>query len=271
MPTQDCLLSTHPNYDDGHDEPLCGPDFANRLICPGCPDPTSIIEGPGDDDSVCGTCGLALVHETVISGFRAISTMCGRLSLDELVRVTAKRLYNRCHKEKVFKGTLSPMAGIAAACIFVACRQAEVSRTFAEVSKIASVKIKVLAKCFRTVQDAFNDLKLPVYISRPENFVAHYCDRLELPPYAEEYCKHIIQTGLELGIGDRRSPVTIASSAVLFTCKLLGAEKSTMEVKDVVGPSERVTLEVYELYVSEKWKLVKSEWLESGRANMGRL
>ena len=73
------------------------------------------------------------------------------------------------------------------------------------------------------------------------------------------------------GIADGRSPVSIAGGAIYFTCYLLGKNKSPRDISAVAGVSEGTIRLVYRLYYADKEKLVKQEWIDDGRAVLGRL
>ncbi|VDB87247.1 unnamed protein product [Peniophora sp. CBMAI 1063] len=206
----------------------------------------------------------------LVSAFQDITAMCDQLSLTKTVLDTAKVLYKQCDDEKIFRG--KPMDASIVACIFVACRQAGVSRTFKEMSRLTGVGKKPLGNCFTAISKTFLlQANADGPQSVPEQLLVRYCNHLAMPPYTEEYCKHVIVAARELGIAEGRDPVTIVGAVIFFMCRLLAIQKDLKDIREVVGASEETVRSVYNLYFEEKEKLVKKEWLDNGRARMENL
>ncbi|KZV62953.1 cyclin-like protein [Peniophora sp. CONT] len=208
--------------------------------------------------------------------FHEISSMCDQCSLNKHISDIAKQAYKRCEDEKLLRG--KPVEAIIAACIFIACRYAGVPRTFREIGQIANVPKKLLGQCFRTLQATLNLQQTQTQNgqpgpgrSGPEDMLVRYCNYLDLPPYAVRYCRDVIVAAREYSIADGRNPMSIAGGAIVFACQLLDIDKPLKDIADVAGVSADVINSVYKSYLAEKEKLVKKEWLESGRAKMERL
>lgn len=75
------------------------------------------------------------------SAYRDIATMCEAISLPRGIVDTSKQLFKRVDEEKLLKGKATD--AIIAACIFIACRQGRVPRTFKEIVALTSVPKKV--------------------------------------------------------------------------------------------------------------------------------
>lgn len=75
------------------------------------------------------------------AAFRDIGTMCDVISLPKSIVDTSKQLFKRVDEEKLLKG--KNQDAIIAACIFIACRQGRVPRTFKEIVALTNVPKKV--------------------------------------------------------------------------------------------------------------------------------
>ncbi|KAF4619564.1 hypothetical protein D9613_004989 [Agrocybe pediades] len=210
------------------------------------------------------------------SAFRDISTWCDQFSLPKTISDIAKQLYKRADEEKLLRG--KPLEAVIAACIFIACRQAHVPRTFREICNLTHVQKKMLGQCYKALEQAFNlspgassthSASSPS--TGPENLLVRYCNHLDLPPNVQAICSDIIIAARKHGIADGRSPVSIAGGAIYFTCHLLGIVKSVRDISAVAGVSEGTIKLVYRLYYAEKEKLVKKEWIDEGKAKLERL
>lgn len=217
-------------------------------------------------------------ERNILQAFRDISSWCDQFSLPKTISDIAKQLYKRSDEEKLLRG--KPLEAVIAACIFIACRQAKVPRTFREICNLTHVSKKVLGQCYKQLEQAFNltpgasadrHSSTPSGITGPEDLLIRYCNHLDLPANVQSICSDIIVKARELGIADGRSPVSIAGGAIYFTCHLLGKGKSAREISSVAGVSEGTIKLVYRLYYTEKEKLVKDEWVKEGKAKIDRL
>jgi transcription initiation factor TFIIB len=215
-------------------------------------------------------------ERNLLTAFRDISNWCDQFSLPKTISDIAKQLYKRSDEEKLLRG--KPLEAVIAACIFIACRQAHVPRTFREICNMTHVSKKTLGQCYKALEQAFNLSGASAHNSTtaspstgPENLLVRYCNHLDLPASVQSICADIIVTAREHGIADGRSPVSIAGGAIYFTCHLLGKEKSARDIGAVAGVSEGTIKLVYRLYYADKEKLVKEEWLKDGKAELDKL
>jgi len=215
-------------------------------------------------------------ERNILTAFRDISSWCDQFQLPKTISDIAKQLYKRADEEKLLRG--KPLDAVIAACIFIACRQAHVPRTFREICNLTHVSKKTLGQCYKALEQAFN-LSSGATASEsassptagPEKLLVRYCNHLDLPANVQSICSDIIVAAREHGIADGRSPVSIAGGAIYFTCLLLGKAKSVRDISTVAGVSEGTIKLVYRLYYAEKEKLVKKEWLTDGKAKLERL
>ncbi|KAI0832683.1 transcription initiation factor IIB [Trametes gibbosa] len=217
-------------------------------------------------------------ERNLLQAFRDISGWCDQFSLPKTISDIAKQLYKRSDEEKLLRG--KPLDAVIAACIFIACRQAHVPRTFREICNLTHVSKKVLGQCYKALEQAFNltpgasqdrHLNAPSGTTSAEDLLVRYCNHLDLPPNVQPICADIIIKARELGIADGRSPVSIAAGAIYFTCCLLDKPKTIKEISTVAGVSEGTIKLVYRLYYAEKERLVKEDWIRDGKAKLDRL
>lgn len=219
---------------------------------------------------------------SLITAFRDISNMCDSWSLPKTISDIAKQLYKRADEEKLLRG--KSLDAIIAACIFIACRQAHVPRTFREICQLTRVPKKTIGQCYKVLEQAFNltpggsstaalptAKEAPRNIGGPEKLLIRYCNHLDLPPNVQSITADVISEARKHGIADGRSPVSIAGGAIYFTSHLLGHPKSAKDICTVAGVGESTVKLVYRLYYADREKLVKQEWIDSGKADLSRL
>jgi transcription initiation factor TFIIB len=216
-------------------------------------------------------------ERNLLTAFRDIGGWCDQFSLPKTISDIAKQLYKRSDEEKLLRG--KPLEAVIAACIFIACRQAHVPRTFREICNLTHVSKKTLGQCYKALEQAFNLSPGATAQSNnannpstgPETLLVRYCNHLDLPVSVQSICSDIIVAARQHGIADGRSPVSIAGGAIYFTCLLLGKAKPARDISAVAGVSEGTIKLVYRLYYLEREKLVKEEWIKDGKANMDNL
>lgn len=72
------------------------------------------------------------------------------ISLSRLVTDSAKQLYKKVDDNKLLKGKSREAA--MAACIYIACREHQVTRTFKEICNVTKVEKKEIGRCFKLLQ-----------------------------------------------------------------------------------------------------------------------
>jgi len=216
-------------------------------------------------------------ERNLLTAFRDIGSWCDQFSLPKTISDIAKQLYKRSDEEKLLRG--KPLEAVIAACIFIACRQAHVPRTFREICNLTHVSKKTLGQCYKALEQAFNLSPGATAQSNgnnspstgPETLLVRYCNHLDLPVSVQSVCSDIIVAARQHGIADGRSPVSIAGGAIYFTCLLLGKPKAARDISAVAGVSEGTIKLVYRYYYVDREKLVKEEWIKEGKANMDNL
>ncbi|KIY72890.1 transcription initiation factor IIB [Cylindrobasidium torrendii FP15055 ss-10] len=215
-------------------------------------------------------------ERNLLTAFRDISQWCDQFSLPKTISDIAKQLFKRAEQEKILRG--KAMDAVIAACIFIACRQAHVPRTFREICNLTHVSKKVLGQCYKGLEQAFNltpgasaDDPRASVPQGAEALVTRYCNHLDLPPRVQSMCSEIIVAARNLGLGDGRSPVSIAGGAIYFTCLLTKHNKSLRDIGAVAGVSESTIKLVYRLYYADRKKIVKEKWIAEGKADMNGL
>ncbi|KZO98134.1 TFIIB-domain-containing protein [Calocera viscosa TUFC12733] len=223
--------------------------------------------------------------KTMMEGFKKIAQFCDSISLPKVISDTAKQLYKRVEEDRILKG--KRMDAIVAACIFIACRQGHVPRTFREICNITKVNKKALGQCYKAMEAYFRlnvsggatsstnrvDIHLAGSGSKAsaEELIPRFCNHLGLPVSVERACVQVIVNAREQGINAGRSPISIAGGAIYFTTHLLGQPKHARDISKVANVSESTIKLVYKGFVAEKEKLVPKEWLDDGKAKWDRL
>ncbi|GAA6020443.1 hypothetical protein JCM11491_000248 [Sporobolomyces phaffii] len=197
--------------------------------------------------------------------YQQISTMCETISLPKSIIDTTKMLFKRCDEEKLLKG--KKQEAIIGACIFVACKQGRVARTFKELMALTGVDKKQITDCFKVIQKSFETMTPNSAPSTDlDSLITRYCNHLGLSVPLQRACAYTGTRVVEEGILAGRSPITIASSCILFVTSLFGSRVDPKKIAEVAGVQDSTIRTGYRLLLPTKAQLVDQRWFDPSRA-----
>ena len=144
-----------------------------------------------------------------------------KLNLPKNVLETAAVLYRRVVRERLIRGR--SIQGVAAASIYLACRQCNIIRTLEEVSKAAHISKKEGGRNYRFLLRKLRTRVPPV---DPKNYVSKFVNHLALSGDAESIALKILDLAIEMRLTSGRGPAGIAA-AVTYIASLLMDERRT--------------------------------------------
>lgn len=224
-------------------------------------------------------------EKTLQHAYREIGTMCDQISLPKTIADTAKTLFKIADQEKVLRG--KSMDATVACCIFIACRQGHVPRTFKEIGQLTNVSKKTLGQCYKILELYLNTnaakaqlsgsakdiatMSVPSGQQGPEGLLARFANHLDLPPFVDSAAKAVVEACRELGVAAGRSPTTIAAGAIYFASHLMGMGRTAKQIYEVSGVSDSTIKVVYKEMYAKKELIAPKEELETGRGVLSKL
>ena len=203
----------------------------------------STIIGPSTSANAFGQDGQAIYrnHRNVpsseralISAFREISDMSDRINLPRTIVERAQYLYKQVQDGRSLKGRSS--SAIASACLFIACRQENVPRSFKEICAVSRVPKKEIGRCFKIIIKSLS-IETTVEQSTSGDYMARFCSNLSLPPPVQRAATHIARRAVDLDLV-RGNPISVAAAAIYMACQATNTKKSAKEIADAVGVGE---------------------------------
>ncbi|GIY10313.1 transcription initiation factor IIB [Caerostris extrusa] len=122
----------------------------------------------------------------LINAFREISNMADRINLPKTIVDRANSLFKQVHDGKTLKGRSND--AIASSCVYIACRQEGVPRTFKEICAVSKVSKKDIGRCFKEILKA---LETSVDLITTGDFMSRFCSNLGLPINVQRAATHI--------------------------------------------------------------------------------
>lgn len=178
----------------------------------------------------------------LINAFREISNMADRINLPKTIVDRANNLFKQVHDGKTLKGRSND--AIASACLYIACRQEGVPRTFKEICAVSKISKKEIGRCFKLILKA---LETSVDLITTGDFMSRFCSNLCLPTSVQKAATHIACKAVSLDIVPGRSPISVAAAAIYMASQASEDKKTQKEIGDIAGVADVTIRQSYKL------------------------
>ncbi|GAB6031520.1 hypothetical protein CHUAL_009289 [Chamberlinius hualienensis] len=178
----------------------------------------------------------------LITAFREISNMADRINLSKTIVDRANNLFKQVHDGKSLKGRSND--AIASACLYIACRQESVPRTFKEICAVSKISKKEIGRCFKLILKA---LETSVDLIKSDDFMSRFCSNLGLPCSVQKAATHIARQAVEWDIVPGRSPISVAAAAIYMASQASEKKKTQKEIGDIAGVADVTIRQSYKL------------------------
>ncbi|PIA17229.1 cyclin-like protein [Coemansia reversa NRRL 1564] len=196
-------------------------------------------------------------HERNISkAFVEITAICVTMDLPQYVRETARELYRRVENDNLHRGKSND--AIVATCIFLACRQKGVPRTFKEICTLTRVPRKEIGRTFKYLKEK---LGAETGTMSSDDLMARFCSNLSLLSTAQECAILLNQTTKERDTLAGKSPVSIAGACIYMASHLVGQPRDARVISHVAGVSEVTIKNAYKLLFADREHLLSPQVL----------
>ncbi|CAB3368520.1 Hypothetical predicted protein [Cloeon dipterum] len=211
----------------------------------------STVIGPGRGDASFDDFGVSKYQNrrtmsssdrALINAFREINGMADRINLAKTIVDRANNLFKQVHDGKNLKGRSND--AISSACLYIACRQEGVPRTFKEICAVSKVSKKEIGRCFKLILKA---LETSVDLITTGDFMSRFCSNLSLPNMVQKAATHIARKAVELDIVPGRSPISVAAAAIYMASQASNDKRSQKEIGDIAGVADVTIRQSYKL------------------------
>ncbi|KAJ1969723.1 transcription initiation factor IIB [Dimargaris xerosporica] len=190
-------------------------------------------------------------ERNLVQAYKDISSLCDRMGLTKLISDIAKQLYKRVEDEKILRGKSTE--SIVATCIFIACRQENVPRTFKEIYTYTRVPKREIGRCYRTLS---KHLSTNVGAMYSEDLMSRFCSHLDLPMHIQRVAIDITKRAKDLGTLAGKSPVSVAAACIYMVSHLLASPKTPKDIANVAGVSETTIKNSYKSLYKMREQLI---------------
>jgi transcription initiation factor TFIIB len=177
--------------------------------------------------------------------FGQLDRLKQKLALPDPVVQKAAYIYRKIQQKKIVRGRT--INGAMAACVYIACREARIPRTFDEVARINNITRKEVSNAYIAIVLGL-DLRIPLI--DPIRCLVKLANKIhvdeKIKRYAIGYLKQVTDSNLSAG----KDPMSIAATVLYLTCLHYGDESRTQRyfaeaagISDVTIRNRRQELE----------------------------
>ncbi|XP_064616587.1 transcription initiation factor IIB-like [Liolophura sinensis] len=192
---------------------------------------------------------------TLLNAFREIGQMADRLNLPKMIADRANTLFKQVHEGKTLKGRSND--AIASACMYIACRQEGVPRTFKEICAVSKISKKDIGRVFKMI---LKTLETNVELITTGDFMSRFCSNLNLPTKVQKAATYIARKAVEMDLVPGRSPISVAAAAIYMASQASEDKKTQKEIGDIAGVAEVTIKQSYKLMYPKAHELFPEDF-----------
>lgn len=190
------------------------------------------------------------------NAFREIGDMAERLNLPRMVADKANTLFKQVNDTKSLKGRSND--AVCSACMYIACRQEGVPRTFKEICAVSKVSSKKeIGRVFKLI---LKTLETNVQLITTGDFMSRFCSNLSLSSKIQRAATHIATKAVDKYLVPGRSPVSVAAAAIYMASQASEDKKTQKEIGDIAGVAEVTIRQAYKLMYPKAHELFPEDF-----------
>ena len=201
---------------------------------------------------------LSNADRGLLNAFHEISNMADKINLSKAITDRANFLFKSVHDGNNLKGRGDN--AIASACLYIACRQEGVPRTFKEICAVSNIGKKEVGRCFKLI---LRVLETTVDLITTGDFMSRFCCNLGLPIKVIKAATHIAEKAVGLDLVSGRSPISVAAAAIYMASQASDDKKTQKEIGEVAGVAEVTIRQSYKLMYPRAHELFPEDFVFS--------
>ena len=186
----------------------------------------------------------AASDRSLINAMRIIAEMADRINLPKVITDRANKLFKMVQDGKHLTGRAH--GAIAAACLYIACRQEGVPRTFKEIVAVTTVNKREIGRCFKVILRQHH-VEANVELITTGDFMSRFCGNLQLSKHVQRAATLIAKKASDKEITPGRSPISITAAAIYMASQASEDKKTQREISEVAGVAEVTIRKSYKL------------------------
>ena len=153
-----------------------------------------------------------------------------KLFLSDAIMERSAYLYRKASRAQLIRGR--SVNGIVGACVYVACREMDATRTIIEISKNLQESRSSIARNYRML---FRNLKLTVSVPDPIKCIVKIANNLEIPENTKREAIHIFDNLKERKLIAGKKPDAVAATVIYMASIKTGVNLPKQKISKVSG------------------------------------
>ena len=154
----------------------------------------------------------------------------GKLSLSDAIMERSAYIYRKAAKAQLVRGR--SVKGVVGACVYVACREMDVTRTIMDISNHLPENRKTIAKNYKML---FQNLRLTVSVPDPIKCIVKIANNLGISENTKRVAVNIFDTLKEKKLIAGKKPDSVASTVIYMAGIKTGVNLSQPKISKVSG------------------------------------
>ncbi|KAK3939506.1 hypothetical protein QBC46DRAFT_263083 [Diplogelasinospora grovesii] len=224
--------------------------------------------------------------KVLLQAYRDIQSLTESINTGAQVANAAKHIFKLVEDNKALKG--KSQEAIIAGCIFIACRQTGVPRTFREIYSLTKVSKKEIGRVFKQLENFLQKMGGEAEIAKASVFnqtytakgstsavelCARYCSNLNfrMPVRIEDVARQLAAASTQVADLAGRSPLSVAAACIYMASHMMGEARNSKEIAGVAGVSDGTVKTAYRHLYQARDALVAQLSLPEGEVNLDKL
>lgn len=191
----------------------------------------------------------------LMDAFRTMANMSDRINLPRTITDRANVLFKVVYEGRNLKGRSN--SAIAAACLYIACRQDGVPRTFKEIVAVSAVSKKEIGRVFKLILKAHDT---NVELITTGDFMSRFCGTLSLARPIQKAATCIAQRAVDMDIVPGRSPISVTAAAIYMASQASRDKRTQKEIADIAGVADVTIRQSYKLMLGRAKELFPQDF-----------
>ena len=153
-----------------------------------------------------------------------------KLSLTDAIMERSSYLYRKAAKAQLIRGRSIKV--VVGACVYIACREMDATRTIIDISKNLQENRKSIAKIYRML---FQNLQLTVSVPDPLNGIVKIANNLEISEKTKREAIRIFDTIKQQELVAGKKPDVVAAAIIYMASLQTGENLSQQKISKVSG------------------------------------
>ncbi|KAJ1666094.1 transcription initiation factor IIB [Coemansia sp. RSA 1813] len=196
-------------------------------------------------------------NQTLGQAYKDISAFCDMCEMPRSIADASKHLYQKVESEYFSqKGRKANV--LITACIFSACRQEGVPRTYKEICSLTGVNRKDVRKVFTLLRHIAGTRTT---VTSSEDLIMRFSSRLDLDNSVSIVVRMLSQKAKDLDNISGKNPITIAGACIYFVSQLFGKDCNAESISTVTGISESTIKSTHRILYENRKTILTPEIL----------